>query len=90
VVLSAQATDAGVNRATRPLFAAVDTPEKMLALGEAGVVQAIKSVGLFNTKAKNVIALSRILVDQHGGEVPREREACRTFRALGARRRMWS
>jgi endonuclease-3 len=83
VVLSAQATDAGVNRATRPLFAVADTPEKMLKLGEEGVREAIKSVGLFNTKAKNVIALSRILVEQHGGQVPRDREALQTLPGVG-------
>lgn len=71
VVLSAQATDKGVNIATTPLFAIADTPEKMLALGEERVRHAIRTIGLFNTKAKNVIALSRILVEQHGGEVPR-------------------
>ena len=74
VVLSAQATDVGVNKATRELFAIADTPEKMLALGEEVVRQHIRTIGLFNTKAKNVIALSRILVEEHGSEVPRERE----------------
>ena len=83
VVLSAQSTDAGVNKATRPLFAKVDTPQKMLAFGEARLVEAIRSLGFFNMKAKNVIALSRILVEEHGGEVPREREAL----AAPARRR---
>jgi endonuclease-3 len=75
VVLSAQATDAGVNKATRTLFAAADTPEKMLALGEEGVRAHIKTIGLFNSKAKNVIALSRQLIAEHGGEVPPSREA---------------
>ena len=83
VVLSAQATDAGVNRATRPLFAIVDTPEKMLALGEDGLREAIKSIGLFNTKAKNVIALSRILVERHGGQAPRDREALQSLPGVG-------
>jgi len=75
VVLSAQATDIGVNKATRGLFAAADTPEKMLALGEAGVRDHIKTIGLFNAKAKNVIALSQLLIAKHGGEVPAERDA---------------
>src|SRR5512134_225320 len=69
VVLSAQATDASVNKATEPLFRVVDAPEKMVALGEAKLKDYIKTIGLFNTKAKNVIALSRILVEQHGGQV---------------------
>ena len=83
VVLSAQATDAGVNKATRPLFAKVDTPEKMLALGEAGLIGAITSIGLFNAKARNVIALSKILVEEHGGEVPRDREALERLPGVG-------
>jgi endonuclease-3 len=73
VALSAQATDVGVNKATRALFAEVDTPQKMLELGEDGLKQHIRTIGLFNTKAKNVIALSRMLVDDYGGEVPQER-----------------
>ncbi len=75
VVLSAQATDIGVNKATRGLFAVADTPEKMLALGEAGVRDHIKTIGLFNAKAKNVIALSQLLIAKHGGEVPADRDA---------------
>ncbi|MEA1012944.1 endonuclease III [Sphingosinicella sp. LY1275] len=75
VVLSAQATDAGVNIATRELFSIVQTPQAMLGLGEEKLKQHIKTIGLFNTKAKNVIALSRILVDEHGGEVPADRDA---------------
>src|SRR5690606_38027725 len=75
VVLSAQATDVGVNKATRALFEVADTPEKMLALGEDGLKAFIKTIGLFNSKAKNVIALSRQLIEQHGGEVPASREA---------------
>ncbi len=75
VVLSAQSTDVGVNRATKPLFAKVDSPEKMLALGEAKLIEAIRSLGFFNMKAKNVMRLSRILVEEHGGAVPRDREA---------------
>ena len=67
VALSAQATDAGVNKATRGLFAVADTPGKMLALGEEGVIQHIKTIGLFRNKAKNVIKLSRKLVDEYGG-----------------------
>jgi endonuclease-3 len=83
VVLSAQATDAGVNRATKELFATVDTPEKMLALGEEGLKSHIKTIGLFNTKAKNVIALSKILVEQYQGEVPKNREALEALPGVG-------
>jgi endonuclease-3 len=83
VVLSAQATDVSVNKATPALFAAADTPEKMLALGEAGVARFIAAIGLYNTKAKNVVALSRILVDQYGGEVPRTREALEALPGVG-------
>jgi len=72
VVLSAQATDVGVNRATGPLFAVADTPAKMLALGEAKLTGYIKTIGLYRNKAKNVIALSRILLDEYGGKVPRD------------------
>jgi endonuclease-3 len=75
VALSAQATDVGVNKATRALFAKVDNPQAMLDLGEAGLKEHIKTIGLFNSKAKNVIALSRILVEEHSGEVPDSREA---------------
>ena len=73
VALSAQATDVGVNKATRSLFAKVKTPEAMLELGEDGLKEHIKTIGLFNTKAKNVIAAARILVDEFGGEIPKER-----------------
>lgn len=83
VVLSAQATDVGVNKATGPLFKVVDTPEKMLALGEAKLRDYIKTIGLFNTKAKNVIALSRILVEEYGGEVPRDRAALEKLPGVG-------
>jgi endonuclease-3 len=83
VVLSAQATDAGVNKATPALFAAADTPEKMVALGEARVRDMIKTIGLFRTKAKNVIALSHILVEQHDGKVPRSREALEALPGVG-------
>ena len=75
VVLSAQATDAGVNKATRALFAEVKTPQQMIELGEEGLKEHIKTIGLFNSKAKNVIALSEQLVADHGGEVPTERDA---------------
>src|ERR1041385_1029609 len=75
VVLSAQATDAGVNKATPALFALADTPEKMAALGEDRVRELIKTIGLFRTKAKNVIALSQKLIAEHGGQVPNTREA---------------
>jgi endonuclease III len=74
VVLSAQATDKGVNKATEPLFRIVDTPEKMVALGEKKLTEYIKTIGLYRTKAKNVIALSKMLIEQHGGKVPQTRE----------------
>jgi endonuclease-3 len=83
VVLSAQATDAGVNKATPALFAAADTPAKMVALGEDRVRELIKTIGLYRNKAKNVVALSRILVEQHGGEVPRSREALEALPGVG-------
>ena len=83
VVLSAQATDAGVNKATRKLFAQVDTPAKMVALGEDGLKQHIKTIGLFNTKAKNVIALSEALIRDHGGEVPRDQAALEKLPGVG-------
>ena len=83
VVLSAQATDAGVNKATRGLFAAADTPAAMLALGVEGVKEHIRTIGLFNNKAKNVIALSETLIAEHGGQVPREREALEALPGVG-------
>ena len=83
VVLSAQATDKGVNRATGPLFQKADTPQKMLALGETIVADHIKTIGLWRNKAKNVIALSQALIDQHGGEVPRERAALEALPGVG-------
>ena len=83
VVLSAQATDAGVNKATRALFRQADSPAKMLALGEARVQDAIKTIGLYRNKAKNVIALSRKLVEEHGGEVPESREALEALPGVG-------
>jgi endonuclease III len=83
VVLSAQATDAGVNRATRGLFAVADTPEKMVALGEDKLRDYIKTIGLYRNKAKNVIALSEALIRDHGGEVPRDRDALETLPGVG-------
>ena len=83
VVLSAQATDAGVNRATRPLFAVVDTPQKMLAFGETRLREAIRSLGFFNMKTKNVLELSRLLVEKHGGAVPRDRDALERLPGVG-------
>jgi len=83
VALSAQATDVGVNKATRQLFREVTTPQAMLDLGEAELKRHIKTIGLFNTKAKNVIALSRILVDSHGGGVPADRDTLETLPGVG-------
>jgi len=83
VVLSAQATDAGVNKATPALFALADTPEKMMALGEVRLVELIRTIGLFRTKAKNLMALSRILVEKYEGEVPRDRAALETLPGVG-------
>lgn len=83
VVLSAQATDAGVNKATRALFAIADTPEKMLALGEETVREHVKTIGLFRTKAKNVIALCERLIAEFGGEVPATREALESLPGVG-------
>ena len=83
VVLSAQATDVGVNRATKALFETVDTPQKMLDLGETGLIGHIRTIGLYRNKAKNVIALSRMLVEEHGGDVPRDREALERLPGVG-------
>lgn len=83
VVLSAQATDAGVNRATKHLFQIADTPEKMLQLGEDAVREEIRTIGLFRNKAKNVIALSQVLVDHHGGQVPCDREILESLPGVG-------
>ena len=83
VVLSAQATDVGVNKATGPLFKVADTPEKMVALGEAKVRNYVKTIGLFNAKAKNVIALSKLLIEEHESEVPRDREALEKLPGVG-------
>jgi len=83
VALSAQATDKSVNKATEPLFAEADTPEAMLALGEEALTQAIRTIGLYRTKARNVIALSRILLERYGGQVPLERTALQALPGVG-------
>ena len=83
VTLSAQATDVGVNKATRKLFETVKTPAQMVALGEANLKEHIKTIGLFNTKAKNVIALSEILVREHDGQVPRDRDVLTQLPGVG-------
>ena len=83
VVLSAQATDTGVNKVTGPLFEAADTPEKMLALGEARLRDYIKTIGLYNNKARNIIGLSEILLREHGGEVPRGQSALEALPGVG-------
>ncbi len=83
VILSAQSTDKGVNKATEKLFQVADTPEKMLALGEDGVKEYIKTIGLFNTKAKNIIATSRLLVEQYDSQVPDNREALESLPGVG-------
>ena len=83
VALSAQATDVSVNKATKALFETVTAPEQMVALGEEGLKKHIKTIGLFNTKAKNVIALSQMLIDQHGSQVPQDREALEALPGVG-------
>jgi len=83
VVLSAQATDKGVNKATAKLFRIADTPEKMVALGEAGLTGHIKTIGLYRNKAKNVIALSRALISEHNGQVPHDRDALEALPGVG-------
>ena len=83
VVLSAQATDVGVNKATGPLFAVADTPEKMIALGEDKVRDYIRTIGLYRNKAKNVIALSHMLIDEFGGDVPNDREQLQKLPGVG-------
>ncbi|MFG3447530.1 endonuclease III [Stenotrophomonas sp. NPDC047960] len=83
VALSAQATDVGVNKATRKLFPVANTPQAILALGEDGLKKYIATIGLFNAKAKNVIATCRLLIDQHGGEVPRDRAALEALPGVG-------
>ena len=83
VALSAQATDAGVNKATRDLFPIADTPQKMLALGEEGLIEHIKTIGLYRNKAKNVIKMAKILVEEYGGEVPNSRAALQALPGVG-------
>ncbi|HVI89865.1 MAG TPA: endonuclease III, partial [Dongiaceae bacterium] len=83
VALSAQATDVSVNKATEPLFKIVDTPQKMVKLGEAKLKTYIKTIGLYNTKAKNVIKLSEILIAKHGGQVPEDRDALEELPGVG-------
>ncbi len=83
VALSAQATDVSVNRATGPLFKIADTPQKMLALGEEKLISHIRVIGLYRTKARNVMALSKILIDKHGGQVPRERSSLEELPGVG-------
>ena len=83
VALSAQATDKGVNRATEALFAVADTPEKMLALGEEGLIAHIRTIGLYRNKARHVIELSRLLIERHGGTVPADRDALEALPGVG-------
>ena len=83
VALSAQATDAGVNKATKALFEIADTPARMLALGEEGIVAHVRTIGLFRNKARNVLKLSRILVEEYGGEVPSSRAALQSLPGVG-------
>lgn len=83
VALSAQATDKSVNKATEPLFKTIDTPEKMVALGEERLAEAIKTIGLFRGKAKNVIAAAKLLIEKHGGKVPKDRAALETLPGVG-------
>ncbi|MFX3657608.1 MAG: endonuclease III [bacterium] len=83
VILSAQATDVSVNKATGPLFAVANTPEQILALGLDGLTRYIQSIGLFNTKAKNVLRTCEILIEQHGGQVPEDREALEALPGVG-------
>jgi endonuclease-3 len=83
VALSAQATDKGVNKATAPLFKTVNAPQKMVALGEEKLAEAIRTIGLYRGKARNVIALSKILLEQHGGEVPKSQEALEALPGVG-------
>src|SRR5262249_33172375 len=83
VVLSAQATDAGVNQGTQGVFAKVDSPETMVALGEERLRESIKTIGLYNMKAKNVIALSKALIERYGGKVPADREALESLSGVG-------
>lgn len=89
VALSAQATDVSVNKATKGLFKAANTPAKMVKLGEAGVAEHIRTIGLWRNKAKNVVALSQLILDKHGGVTPRTREALEELPGLVTRRRAW-
>lgn len=89
VILSAQATDVGVNKATAKLYPVANTPEKILALGVDGLKEYIKTIGLFNSKAENVIKTCRALIEKHGGEVPDNREDLEAFRVWAARPPMW-
>lgn len=89
VVLSAQATDVGVNKATRRLFEQIETPQQMVDLGEEGLKEHIKTIGLFNAKAKNVIALSEILVRDFGGAVPADRDVLTTLPGVGRKTATW-
>lgn len=83
VILSAQATDAGVNKATRQLYPVANTPQAILQLGEEGLKRYLSSIGLFNAKARNIIATCKILIDQHGGHVPRQRQALQALPGVG-------
>jgi endonuclease-3 len=83
VVLSAQATDAGVNKATRPLFVAADSPQRMLVLGEKELAARIKTIGLYRAKARNIVALSRALIERYSGKVPRDRDALESLPGVG-------
>lgn len=83
VILSAQATDAGVNKATRQLYPVANTPQAILQLGEEGLKRYLSSIGLFNAKARNIIATCKILIDQHGGHVPRQRQALEALPGVG-------
>ena len=83
VMLSAQATDAGVNKATKDLFPAIDSPQKMLKLGLEGLIGYVKNIGLYPTKAKNIMAMSQILMDKFGGQIPRSREDLETLPGVG-------
>ena len=89
MVLSAQATDVSVNKATPGLFAGGATPAAIVALGEEGVREKIRTIGLFNAKARNVVALSRRLLEEHGGDVPRTREALQALPGVGRRPPRW-
>lgn len=89
VILSAQATDRSVNIATRKLFPIANTPQALLALGEEGLLSYIRTIGLYKNKGKNIVATCRLLIEQHDGEVPRQREALEALPGVGRKRRMW-